>query len=172
MPFVSEDVIEKVLDTLEGASPERYQALVAAFAEAQPVLVGWLVSETFDILTEAERAYLLYLALVIWKAAMEVHEELPPVDEARIGELEERNWAILNESPSGSFRHRLDPFFEDYPQEDLLAFVEDALVLDEADEMEGQPDELVVTREGREPLFIGLKTAIDALLSTPEATKG
>lgn len=169
MPFVSEDAIEKVLDALAEASPDRYQALVASFAEAQPALVGWLVSESFDILTEAERAYLLYLALVIWKAAVEVHGALPPAAEAHIGDLEEHNWALLNESQGGPFHRRLDLFFEGYLQEDLLAFVEDALTLDET---ETPTDEPVVTREGREVLFIGLKTAIDALLGIPPTTRG
>ncbi len=165
MPFVPDSAIEHVLEALEHTPPERYEALTVAFAEAQPALAAWLVSDTFDILTEAEREYLLYLALVIWKAATEVAGELPVADAARIGELEERNWAVLNETKAGSFRQRLDPFFENYPQEDLLAFVEDALAIDE--ESNEDAPELEVTREGREPLFIALKTMIDALLVAP-----
>ncbi len=165
MPFVPESAIGQVLEALAHTPPERYEALTVAFADAQPVLAGWLVSDTFDILTEAEREYLLYLALVIWKAATEVAGELPVADEALIGELEERNWAMLNATKAGPFRQRLDPFFEKYPQEDLLAFVEDALAIEE--ESDEDAPELEVTREGREPLFIALKTVIDALLVAP-----
>ena len=39
-------------------------------------------------------------------------------------------------------------------QEDLLAFVEDNLVEDE---------DSVVTKEGREPMFVALKSVIDVL---------
>ncbi len=170
MAFVSEVVIERVLDTLATTPPDRYEVLVVSFAEAQPVLAGWLVSDSFDILTEAEREYLLYLALIVWKAALEAQEVLPRVDEARISELEEHNWTILNSTQGKTFRDRLTPFFEAYPQEDLLAFVEDALAIDEFSEQEELPEQ-VVTREGREPLFIGLKTMIDALLVAPP-TKG
>jgi len=48
----------------------------------------------------------------------------------------------------------LDIFFKDYPQEDLLAFAEDALTED---------DDSPVTAEGREPMMVFLKTAIDVM---------
>ena len=52
------------------------------------------------------------------------------------------------------FRDRMDIFFENYSQEDLLAFVEDNLVEDE---------DSLVTKEGREPMFVALKSVIDIL---------
>ena len=48
----------------------------------------------------------------------------------------------------------MDVFFENYQQEDLLAFVEDSLIDDE--------DE-IVTKVGREPMFVALKSIIDCL---------
>jgi len=53
----------------------------------------------------------------------------------------------------------LDAFFEGYAQEDLLAYVEDSLLLSE----EQGKNELGVTPEGRPLLFISLKTLIDVL---------
>ena len=50
------------------------------------------------------------------------------------------------------FRERLDVFFQDYFQEDLLAFVEDSL---------SEEEEEMVTKIGREPMFVALKTIID-----------
>ena len=55
---------------------------------------------------------------------------------------------------SRKFNEKIDPFFKDYPQEDLLAFVEDSLVQDEDSE---------ITNEGRDYIFIALKTIIDSL---------
>ena len=48
----------------------------------------------------------------------------------------------------------MDVFFEDYAQEDMLAFVEDNLVEDE---------DSTITKEGREPIFVALKSVIDVL---------
>jgi hypothetical protein len=59
---------------------------------------------------------------------------------------------MLEPVKSKPFQHKADVFFKDYPQEDLLAFVEDALADDEDSE---------VTKEGREPMFVALKTIID-----------
>ncbi|MFT5382917.1 MAG: hypothetical protein ACI81W_000313, partial [Saprospiraceae bacterium] len=64
-------------------------------------------------------------------------------------------WEKLSENQSKGFRDKLDVFFENTSQEDLLAFVEDALVQDEEDDM--------ISPEGREYVFITLKTIIDCL---------
>ena len=69
---------------------------------------------------------------------------------------EERNWTILKLAKGRDFQERLNAFFEDHPEkEDLLSFIEDALLEDE---------DSPVTAEGREPLFVSLKTVIDCLL--------
>ncbi len=67
---------------------------------------------------------------------------------------EDKNWEMLKDASGKHFRERLDVFFDAYPQEDLLAFAEDALVHDE---------EEMVSSEGREYVFIALKTIIDCL---------
>ncbi|MFK8104727.1 MAG: hypothetical protein AB8G15_19570, partial [Saprospiraceae bacterium] len=72
-------------------------------------------------------------------------------------EKEEDNWEKLENVPAGSFRDRLDVFFKDYPQEDLLAFAEDALVEEEED------SDINLTKEGKELMFVALKTIIDCL---------
>ncbi|MBK8490068.1 MAG: hypothetical protein IPL49_03955 [Saprospirales bacterium] len=83
---------------------------------------------------------------------------LDPIDQDELDEQEEVNWEILNEASSPRFQDRLDPFFDQTDQEDLLAFIEDSLVLDDSEE-----DEWKLTKEGREPIFIGLKTMVDCL---------
>ena len=85
-----------------------------------------------------------------------IKDELPSdfsINEKTLGEAEERNWTLLQSSKSNNFQERLNPFFENYPQEDLLAFVEDALADEE--------DDGLLTREGREPIFITLKSILD-----------
>jgi hypothetical protein len=157
MEFVSEKIIDSVIEALENLPDEQYEQRMEAFAEAQPVLVAWLFSDNFDLLNEDEKGYLHYLALIAWLAIVEVNGPVEAVSEEQIGLAEEKNYEVLEHSAAKKFRDRLNPFFENTPQEDLLAFAEDAVLEDE-----GDPDALV-TKEGREPIFVALKTMVDVL---------
>jgi hypothetical protein len=155
MKFVDERQIDKAAEELE-ASPEAYESAVEAMRKEQPILLAYNFSESFKAFTEEEQQYFLYLSLVIWKAVNAINGPVPQVDLTRLSEIEEHNWNIIQGSKGKTFRSRLDPFFEGYDQEDLLAFAEDALTQDE-------DEEEVVSREGQEALFVSLKTVIDAL---------
>lgn len=157
MKFVSEEVIDGVIDALEAYSDEQYEQQMESFSEAQPVMFAWLFSEAFDLLNEDEQGYLQYLALIAWKSVVEVNGPMEAVSEEEIGAAEEMNYEILEASTAKKFRDRLDPFFDQSPQEDLLAFAEEAVL-----ESEDDPDSLV-SKEGREPIFIALKTIVDVL---------
>ena len=63
----------------------------------------------------------------------------------------------MDASNAKNFRDRLNEFFEGSDQEDLLAFAEEAVLEDEDD------PESIVTKEGKEPIFIALKTMVDVL---------
>lgn len=146
-----------MIDTLEDYSDEQYEQQMEEFSSAQPVLFSWLFSDSFELLNEDERGYLQYLSLIAWKSIVKVNGPAEAVSEEQIGEAEERNYEVLEASTAKKFRDRLNPFFENAPQEDLLAFAEEAVL-----EGEDDPDALV-TKEGREPIFIALKTLVDAL---------
>lgn len=153
MKIITEQQIEKVLDRLDD-SDEWYDQLAAELQEEQPKLVAFLVSEQFELLTVEEQDYMFYLALVIWQTIRQVKGALPTVSEQEIGEAEEANWELLEGVTAKKFRDRMTIFFEQSPQEDLLAFIEDALIEDDDD---------LVTKEGREPMFVALKTLVDVL---------
>lgn len=157
MKFVSEKIIDAIIDELEDFSDVQYEQRMEDFAEAQPVLFAWLFSEHFDLLNEDEKGYLQYLALIAWQSIVKVNGPGEPVSEEQIGEAEEENYEILEGTEAKKFRDRLNPFFENTSQEDLLAFAEEA-VLEEEDELEA-----LVTKEGREPIFVALKTLVDVL---------
>ncbi|MBL7774784.1 MAG: hypothetical protein JNK89_02210 [Saprospiraceae bacterium] len=158
MKFVPETTIDAVIDRLDDLSDEQYERLMEKFAAEQPVLVAYLFNdENFHLLNDEEKGYLHYLSLIAWQAVQETNGPVPPVGEEAIGEAEEANYEILEASTARNFRERLDPFFENTPQEDLLAFAEEAVLEDE-----DEPDALV-SKEGREPIFIALKTVIDVL---------
>ena len=158
MKAVSSEIIDQVIDTLENLSDEQYEMQMEKFADAQPVIFAYLFNEeNFHLLTEDEKGYLQYLALITWLSIERVNGSSEPVSEDMIGAAEEANYQLLEAGETKKFREKLDPFFEAYPQEDLLAFAEEAVL-----EEENEPDALV-TKEGREPVFIALKTILDVL---------
>ncbi len=157
MEFVSEKIIDAIIEELDDLADEQYEQSMEDFAEAQPVLFAWLFSEQFDLLSEDEKGYLQYLALIAWLSIVRVNGPVEAVSEDQIGEAEEKNFEVLENSAAKKFRDRLDPFFENTSQEDLLAFAEEAVL-----ESEDDPESFV-TREGREPIFIAMKTIVDVL---------
>jgi hypothetical protein len=157
MKFVPEDIIDTIIEDLEKYSDTQYEKQMEAFAEAQPVVFAWLFGEQFDLLTEDEKGYLQYLSLITWSANERLNGPVGPVSEDEIGDAEEKNYEILELSQAKNFRDRLNPFFENTTQEDLLAFAEEAVLEEEND------PEALVTPAGREPIFLALKTLIDVL---------
>jgi len=161
MEFIPEAWIDEAATALS-ASPEAYEAAVEELREQRPLLLAYCFTEDFEAFTAAEQQYFLYLLLVIWKAVSRSAETLPNPEQQDISLIEEKNWSKLQSSKGKTFRTRLDVFFDGYPQEDLLAFAEDALTQDE------EAAE-VVSREGQEALFVSLKTMIDALTEAEQA---
>lgn len=150
--MITESTVERVLARLESGQDD-FAVEVQDFAEAQPYLMSYLTNEETEAFTESEREFLLFGALVIYQSITDQRLEPSVADVAKISSAEEANYALLKEA-KGDFRERLTPFFERSSEEDLLAFVEDMLVADEEDN---------ISREGREPLFVTLKTVVDVL---------
>ena len=157
MQFISEKDINQVIDQLQDQSSNQAD-FGELLDEQQPHLLAYLLQENFDLLTATEKEYLFYLIQVIYLSVQKHYPEIPVLPENRIGKMEEQIWETFKEVKTRKFNERIDVFFENYAQEDLLAFVEDALVYDHDDD--------VVSAEGREYLFVILKTAIDALDQT------
>ena len=153
MDFISENIIESVVEEI-GASEENFTEALLEFNEEQPLLNAYILSENFDILTQPEKEYFLFLTLVLFFSVKNKKGILEEITAEAIGKAEEINWTMLSEVKSKKFKERMDVFFENYEQEDLLAFVEDSLIDDE--------DE-IVTKVGREPMFVALKSIIDCI---------
>lgn len=155
MKFVSEDIIDDIADELD-LNEEAWLEVLEDFGKAQPAVLAYIFSEDLELLTTEEREYAIYLTIVMWRAIIEtIEDELPPVTAEAISEAEEKNWELLETSTARRFRERLDVFFEGFEQEDLLAYIEDALTDDD--------ENPIVTKEGREPMFIALKTIVDVM---------
>jgi len=167
MEFVSEKLIDQVALSLEG-STGAYEEAVEQLREEQPVVLAYLFNEELKIFTQGEKEYMLYLILVIWKAIEEADPgELPAISADTFTAKEEKNWELLQAQKKRSFRDKLDVFFDQYAQEDLLAFIEDALV-----EEEDEEEETVITKEGREAIFVILKTILDCWTKADQLTSG
>ncbi len=160
--MVKESIIDQVVELFENQE-DCFEKTAQDFIQQQPALLALLMSETEGVLSEDELDFMLYLALVVYKSIeTESGKELEQVDEETISFAEEANWAVIAGSKGRTFREKLDTFFEDTDQEDLLAFVEDSLTIGGEDE-EGALVHL--TPEGQEPMFVTLKTLIDVLTS-------
>jgi hypothetical protein len=158
MKKISEEDIDIAIGEIEanGITEE----MIEAFKSSQPIVFAYLFSDSFDLSTQDEKEYLLYLVMVAWKAISKVHPEMNEVEEEEIGESEEKNWELINNVSATKFRDRLTILFENSNQEDLLAFAEDMLT--ELEEEETTEKE-IVTKEGRELLFVAYKSIIDAM---------
>lgn len=152
MKFIPEALIDQKANSLDAAPA--FNTLVESLKEQQPALLAYLFSPSFDMLTQEEKEYTMFLALVVWASVLEYYPEQEQISKDKVESAEEQTWQIFQEQKAKDFREKLNVFFDQYPQEDLLAFVEDALVHDEDD---------IVSNEGRAYVFVALKTIIDCL---------
>lgn len=147
-------IVDEVTEELS-ASEKAFEHTIELMNKQQPILLGYLFSENFEAFTQNEREYLLFLSAVIWKSVFRVWGQQDPITTEQLSAAEDHNWHVLQTTNSNLFRERINAFFDEQPvEEELLAFIEDALLDD---------DESPVTLEGREPLFITLKSIIDSL---------
>jgi hypothetical protein len=153
MLFIDEKTIDLAIDAISD-SDERYDKALASIESEQAELMAYLFAEDEATFNEEEKDFLLYLLLIIWESVRMKVEKINPIPLAKLSDVEEATWELLEASVGKKFRERLNPFFEHTKQEDLLAFVEDALLDD---------DDTPVTKEGREPMFVMLKAVIDCL---------
>ncbi len=166
MKFVPGEAIDAVLDMLDEYSDEQYEQQMKAFSAAQPYLFAYLFSDdNFHLLTEEEKGYVQYLGLVVWLAVTRTAGAVAPVDNDHIGLAEERNYELLETASARRFEDRLETFYDYTDQHDLLTFAIESVTEDEEEE-EG----LVVTPEGRETVFVTVKTVIDVLTNTTSTT--
>lgn len=153
MEFIDENKIEEAMLSIQKIDKEM-DLQWAEFATEQPALAEFLFAPSFEVLTKDERDYLLFLSRVIYTSC---EAQLPAdfkVNLEKLSAKEEANWDLWSQTKQGSFKEKLDIFFEGTPQEDLLAFIEDSLFYDEDN---------AISKIGREPMFIALKTIVDVL---------
>ena len=154
--MVTEEIIEQVISKFE-SDQEAYVEALSDIMDGQPALLAFLSQESNDVLTEDEKDVLWYIILILITSTRKSDNQVGELSDVVLGNNEESNWEILQVQPKGTFRERVTIFFDEYEQEDLLAFVEDTLELD---------DDSPVTSVGREVIFVSAKAIIDTMFSS------
>jgi len=152
--LVSEQIIDSIV---EDAKSGKIHA--EDFFESFPLVQGplwiYLQEEILPILTPEEAEYLLFMLFIIYKSIERAKTEIKEISLDDFQQAEEANWEKFDTNKSKIFKAKLDNFFINYTEEDLLAFIEDMLTLDEEDE---------ITSIGREPVFVICKSLVDVCI--------
>ena len=156
--FVTEDVIESIIEKIEGENT--LTDLVSRWEKDFIALDNYMHQESFSLLTTEEKVYLEMMVAVIFLSWEEVNGRFTQDLDAKLLEkIEELNWEKFHSSRAKGFRDKLNPFFDNHSQEDLLAFIEDSIEDDE-DQM--------VTGAARDIVFICTVTVLDTIIAQAE----
>jgi hypothetical protein len=152
MNFVNESTIENVITQLED---EKYFMEQLSFLDKNhPILLSFIGNDRLELLTDEEIYFLEFMTLVIYLSCKEELKKDIRIDGKTLEKNEENNWELWNENIKKSVKNAFDIYFQNYPQEDLLAFVEDVLQNDEDQN---------ITSVGMEIIAVTSKSIIDTL---------
>ena len=149
--MILEKTIEQVILEL-AEKPEVFESEIQQILEEQEGVAAFILSEGFKLLQDEEYDLFTYLMLVIIKS-FQAEKAVPNIPIETIETIEEKNWDVFSNMGSKPFKEKLDVIFKAYPEEELLAFVEDAIQND---------DDSTLSSVGREIIFVAEKTLIDA----------
>jgi hypothetical protein len=150
--FIDENIVNQVLEMCE--DDKAYLDAFQDMLTTQPDLNSYLAVENYSLLSAEELSLLEYLTCMIYASTKKALDKTPVIMGPSLEKYEEQNWDVFNEAGKKSFSKVLDLFFDQYPQEDLLALVEDAVSMD---------DETPVTIVGAEIIVVTCKSIIDTL---------
>lgn len=157
--MVTEKIIDQTVESFD-ADQDLQIEITHQLMEQYPAIMAYLNQESNDILTEEEKDILWYMTIIIIRSTQEYGYEGLELDSEVLSSTEEKNWEII-QNQKGNFRAKIDVFFINYQEEDLLAFVEDSL------EDDGNSP---ITTVGREVIFISTKALIDTIISDQNQT--
>jgi len=159
--MIQNDELEKHIDRLAEQALV-FEEEVDQWTQNQPALASYVLSDDFSLLTDLERETLLFGATVLFSMARKHQSTDQVVAEEEIGELDEANWTWLEESDGKGLSNKMDSWFENYPEPELLAFIEDLCIDEEEEDL---------SPAGSEMMVVALKTVADALFlkSSPTA---
>jgi hypothetical protein len=146
---VDYDTIEATISEVEAD----INAHEIRFAEEQSLYLEVLQTQAFPLLDPSPRELLLFISTVIYFALSKKENIDSNFDLEEYLDAEEHNWGVKEKSTD--WNNCLDRFFENYEEEDLLAFVED---------MTADDEEHPLKDTDKEVIFISCKSYLDQLL--------
>lgn len=159
--MIAPEVIDILAEKIGAFTDEQTDAKLKEIEAKQPSIFAYLMSEDETYLfSNAEKAVLYYLTIVIWEAVKQELEMPQRLSMKVVDKIQFENWKVLEAytNPKGQ---SLDDFFEPvigyHEQAELLYFVCDGL--ENANE-----ETEIITKDSLLPIFIMLKTVVDCLL--------
>lgn len=150
---IKEHHINAVLDLIDQDDFNMEEAMKNVDQTLSNIL-SYSLSDNFELLTDEERDYFDYLGLTILISSLNNIPDIEDKEHDDIAKIEEGMWEKMETQKSKDFNKRLDVFFKGTEEEDLYAFIEDGLTPEDND---------FVSAAGRELMFVGLATMIEAL---------
>lgn len=153
MEMINDQTINTVSEQL-GSNDLALEAQILNLSNEQAGIMQFLFQENYQVLKPEEHEYLIYIALVIYAAIKTQTGKSSFVPVEKLEAQEDLNWEVWENIKKKSIREKNDVFFKDFLQEDLLAFVEDMVLVEEESELSGVAQEICM---------VAGKTLIDCL---------
>lgn len=131
--------------------------LVVDMARQHPIIFNYIMSDQFDLIGNSVQELMLYATLVVGKC-MEQIAPLPTVSATLLDRCQAQNWDAIEKLPplkSQSFEEYVEPIIGPHPQDELLYFIIDVFEQDD-------DTDLSFSKESKIPIFVGLKSVVDA----------
>lgn len=148
--YVSETDLMNAMDELD-QNEKLFFTVQNKIVASQPAVSAMFTDDELELLTDEEFDLLWFVVVTIYYC-LDKKIKIPEVSPESLSEAEEKNWEILDKTTGQPWRKRLDPFYTDYPQEDLLSFIEDSFESDE---------DLEISGPAKEVLFVSAKSILD-----------
>lgn len=146
--MISESIIEKAVANLT----EHREETESIFINNHRIFFDYLHEEIYSALDEELQSQLYFCIVVLHESFRISNGTLPTFSIEEYAEYEDENWGISDDQ--SSWEATVNTFFEEYKEEDLLAFIED--MLSEADENANSSASIEV-------MFIVAKSYIDTI---------
>ncbi len=144
--MIKESTIEKQIEIVSSNVDEN----ILDFVAKEKSFTGYLLGEDFHLLTETEKETMLFIHLVIFRSLI-MEEKGKEFDAEFFQKTEDKNWESFN-TKGKLWKEKVDTIFENYPEEELLAFSEDML------------NDESISDLARELIFITAKSYIETKL--------
>jgi hypothetical protein len=158
--MITAETIDKIAERVGAFEEDQTSEKLEEMGAKQPAVFAYILNENETYLfSQEEKAILYYMIIVIWEAVNEELDMPQRLGMKVIDEIQFDNWREIEDLKHPQ-NQPLDDFFEPFigthPEAELLYFVCDGLE-------EIEETEKIIAKDGFFPLYVMLKTVVDAL---------